>query len=184
MEDNYHIVMVFAVHQHESATGIHVLPPSWTLLPPASSPCPSGLSQSNDFGCPASFIELALVIYFTYGNAHVSVLFSQIIPPSPSPTESKSLFFTSISPWHPACRIISTILLNSIHMRSIQLLSHVWLLEIPWTAAHQTSLSIINSSHAPLLPLSPKVCSLCLCLLYCPARRIVGTIFWDSICMH
>ena len=55
--------------------------------------------KSNDFGCPASFIELALVIYFTYGNAHVSVLFSQIIPPSPSPTESKSLFFTSVSPF-------------------------------------------------------------------------------------
>ena len=30
-------------------------------------------------------------------NAHVSMLFSQIIPLSPSPTESKSLFFTSVS---------------------------------------------------------------------------------------
>ena len=28
---------------------------------------------------------------------HVSALFSQIIPPLPSPTESKSLFFTSVS---------------------------------------------------------------------------------------
>ena len=28
---------------------------------------------------------------------HVSMLFSQIIPPSPSPTESKCLFFTSVS---------------------------------------------------------------------------------------
>ena len=46
---------------------------------------------------PASSIELGLVIYFTYGNIHVSVLFSQIIPPLPSPTESKCLFFTSVS---------------------------------------------------------------------------------------
>ena len=32
-----------------------------------------------------------------YGNVYVSALFSQIIPPSPSPTEYKSLFFTSVS---------------------------------------------------------------------------------------
>ena len=62
-------------------------------LPPPSLPHPSGLSQTTCFGCPASCIELALAIYFTYGNVHVSMLFSQIIPPSPSPTESKSLFF-------------------------------------------------------------------------------------------
>ena len=38
-----------------------------------------------------------LTIYFTYGNIHVSMLFSQITPPSFSPTEFKSLFFTSVS---------------------------------------------------------------------------------------
>ena len=80
------------------------VPPSWThlplpstLLPPLSPPHPSGLSQSTGFECPASCIELALVICFTYGNIHVSMLFSQIIPPSPSPTESKRLFYTSVS---------------------------------------------------------------------------------------
>ena len=47
-------------------------------------------------------IGLVRVIYFTYGDVYVSMLFSQIIPPSSSPIESKSLFFTSVSlllPW-------------------------------------------------------------------------------------
>ena len=90
--------MFSAIHQHESATDIHMSPhPEPHLLPP-SSPCPPGLSQSTGFGCPASCIKLALVTYFTYSNIHVSVLFSQIIIPlSSSPTESKSLFYTSVS---------------------------------------------------------------------------------------
>ena len=51
------------------------------------------------FECPVSCIELGLVIYFTCGNIRVSKLFSQIIQPSPSPSpiESKSLFFISAS---------------------------------------------------------------------------------------
>ena len=42
----------------------------------------------------------------------------------------------------------------------------------------------LNSSHSLLLPLTSKVRSLQLCLLCCPARRIVSTIFLDSIYMH
>ena len=38
-----------------------------------------------------------LAICFIYDNIHVSMLFSQIIPPSPFPTESRRLFFTSVS---------------------------------------------------------------------------------------
>ena len=41
-----------------------VIPP--IILPPPSPPCPSGLSQSTNFGCSASCIKLALVVYFTY----------------------------------------------------------------------------------------------------------------------
>ena len=44
------------------------------------------------------------------------MLFSQIIPPLPSPTESKSLFFTSVSLCCLAYRVIITIFLNSIYM--------------------------------------------------------------------
>ena len=44
-----------------------------------------------------SCIQPGLVICFTLGNIHVSMLFSRNIPPSPSPAESKSLFCTSVS---------------------------------------------------------------------------------------
>ena len=65
--------------------------------PPPSPSHPSGSSQCTSPEHPVSCIEPGPAIYFTYGNIHVSMLFSQIIPPLPSPTESKSLFFTFVS---------------------------------------------------------------------------------------
>ena len=78
---------------------LYMCPPSRTP-PPTSLPIsshPSGSSQYTGFECPVSCIEPGLAMYFTYGNIHVSVLFSQIIPPLPSPTESRSLFFICVS---------------------------------------------------------------------------------------
>jgi len=84
----------FAIHQHESATGVHV----FTILnPPPSSYYPSGSSQCTIPKHPVSCIESGLVIRFIYDIIHVSMPFSQIIPPSPSPTKSKRLFYTSVS---------------------------------------------------------------------------------------
>ena len=76
---------------------VYMCSPSWHSLPPPSPPYPSGSSQGTSPEYPVSCIEPGLVIHFTYDNIHVSMLSSQIIPPLPSPTESKSLFFTSVS---------------------------------------------------------------------------------------
>ena len=105
----------FAIHQHESTTGIHMFP---ILNPPFSSSLyhPSGSSQCTSPKHPISCIEPGLAIHFLYDIIHVSMLFSQIIPTPPSPTESKRLFYTSVSLLLSRNRVIVTIFLNSIYM--------------------------------------------------------------------
>ena len=71
--------------------------PSWTLLPLPSPYHPSGSSQCTSAEHPVSCIKSGLAIHFTYDIIRISVPFSQIIPSSPSPTESKRLFYASVS---------------------------------------------------------------------------------------
>ena len=73
----------FAIYQHESVIGLHLFPPSRTN-PPDLSPhlIPPGCHRAPALG--ASYIKLPLAVYITYSSIYVSVLFSQIIPPSPS----------------------------------------------------------------------------------------------------
>ena len=91
----YNIIVVFGIHWHESATDLHVFP--IPIPPPASLPIPSlwvfPVYQPREL---ISCIQPGLVISFALDNIHVSMLFSQNIPPSPSPTESK-VFCTSVS---------------------------------------------------------------------------------------
>ena len=76
---------------------VYTCSPSWTPLPPPSLYRPSGSSQCTSPKHPVSCIEPGLAIHFIYDIIHVSMPFSQIIPPSPSSTESKRLFYTSVS---------------------------------------------------------------------------------------
>ena len=82
---------------HMNQPWVYMCSPSWTPLPPPSPSHLSGSSQCTSPEHPVSCIEPGLAICFTYDNIHVSMLFSQIIPLLPSPTESNSLFFTSVS---------------------------------------------------------------------------------------
>ena len=84
----------FAIYRNESATGLHVFP----ILnsPPSSLPIPSL------WVIPLHQPQASSIVHRTWtGDSfhiiHVSMLFSQIIPPSPSPTESKRLFYTPVS---------------------------------------------------------------------------------------
>ena len=70
----------------------HILNPP----PPPSPYHPSGSSQCTSPNHPVSCIEPGLATRFIHDIIHVSMPFSQKIPP-PSPTESKRLFYTSVS---------------------------------------------------------------------------------------
>ena len=70
---------------------------TWTPLPPPSPQHPSGSSPCTSPKHAVSCIGHRLVIRILHDSIHVSMPFSQIIPPSPSPSESKRLFYTSVS---------------------------------------------------------------------------------------
>ena len=91
------ILWWFLPHIYMNQPWVKMCSPSWPSLSPPTPPHLSGSSQCTSPEHPVSYIEPGLVIYFTYDNTHVSMLCSQIIPPLSSPTESKRLFFTSMS---------------------------------------------------------------------------------------
>ena len=92
----YNTVLVLS-YTNMNPPWVYTCSQSWNPLPPPS-PChPSGSSQCTSPKHPVSCIEPGLAICFSYDIIHVSMPFSQIIPPSPSPTESKRLFYTSVS---------------------------------------------------------------------------------------
>ena len=98
MEVNYFTILYWFCHtstciRHRYTRVPHPEPTS----PPPSLYHPSGSSQCNSHKHPVSCIEPGLPTSFTYDIIHDSMPFSQIIPPSPSPSESKRLFYTSVS---------------------------------------------------------------------------------------
>ena len=83
MEVNYFTILYWFCHT--STWTCH----RYTHVPhpePLSPYHPSGSSQCTSPQHPVSCIEPGLAIHFIYDTIHVSLPFSQIIPPSPSPT--------------------------------------------------------------------------------------------------
>ena len=76
---------------------VYMCSPCWTLLPPPSPYPPSGSSQCTSPKHPVLCIEPGLATRFIHDIIHVSMPFSQISPPSLSPTESIRLIYTSVS---------------------------------------------------------------------------------------
>src|SRR5574337_1287128 len=76
---------------------IFICSSSSTLLPPPPPHPPSGSSQRTSPKHPVSCIEPGLATRFIHDIIHVSMPFSLISPPSPSPTESMRLIYTSVS---------------------------------------------------------------------------------------
>ena len=85
----YNIVLVLP-NIEMNPPQVYLCSPSWTYPPSGSSQCTSPKH-------PVSCIEPGLATHFIHDIIHVSMPFSQISPPFPSPTESIRLIYTSVS---------------------------------------------------------------------------------------
>ena len=141
----YNIVVGFVIHWHESAMDLHVFP---ILITP-----PTSLSTRSLWVFPVhqawalvSCIQPGLVICFTLDNMHVSMLFPQNIPTSPSPTESKSKNFSFYSSTFYSCHFL---LISPVSLRSIPFLSFI----LPLFALNVSLISLIFLKTSLVFPI-------------------------------
>ena len=92
----YNIVMVLP-YINMNPPWVYMCSQSWTPshLPPHTIPLGLPSAPAPSILYPASNLDWRF--HFLYDIIHVSMPFSQIISPSPCPTESRSLFCTSVS---------------------------------------------------------------------------------------
>ena len=92
-----YIIVLVLPNKEMNPPQVYMCSPSCTLLPPPSPYHPSGSSQCTSPKHPVSCIEPGLTTHFIYDIIHVSMPFSQIIPPSPSPRVQKTVIYISVS---------------------------------------------------------------------------------------
>ena len=92
----YNTVLVLA-YIDMNLPWVYISSQTWTPRPPPTPHHPSGSSPCTSPKHPVSCIKHRLAIRFLHDSIHVSMPFSQIIPPSPSPSESKGPLYTSVS---------------------------------------------------------------------------------------
>ena len=81
--NRFTVLPCFCLQQHESAVSV-IHSPSWASLPPTP---PQAITERQ----PESSVlhgSFPLASCFTHGRVYVSMLLSQFVPPSPSPTVS------------------------------------------------------------------------------------------------
>ena len=82
-------MLVSAVRQRESAISIHIFPLSEASLPPTPSP---PLKVITRLGCLCyTEVSLWLSILHTVGRVYMSMLVSQLVPPSASPAVKRRI---------------------------------------------------------------------------------------------
>ena len=131
----------------------HVSPSSWSPFLPPSTPYPLYMCPFILKPLPASFHPLSFI--------HVS-----LHPEAPSCLPPHSI--------PPGCH-------RALALGAPRHTSNLHLLSVLHMVMYMFQCYSHESFHPLLVPPSPKVCSLCPYLLCCPACRIIGTIFLDSI---
>ena len=135
---------------------VHMCSPFWTLPPPPSPHHPSGPSQCTSPKHPASHIEPGPAACLLHDIRHVSMSFSQIFPPSPSPTESIRLFYTSVS------LLLSRTQGYCYHLSKFHIPSSFYIFtSIPWSPLGKmwSGMSTSNEKHSQSLNTYISQCS-------------------------
>ena len=115
-----------------------------------------------------------ITLQYCSGFCHTLTLISHGCTCVPHPDPPSHLLPHPIPQGHPSAPGLST-------------LSHASNLDwrsISYMIIYMFQCYSLKSSHPHLLPWSPKLCSLHLCLFYCLTYRVIVTIFLNFIYMH